>query len=347
MHAIARRASVRPVPLTERGDLDSPEEGSEVKGALWLVLGGFPMLCSCSSALSRELYQRSLLGPSPVLPGRVVEVTWMGTAGVLLTDHETSLLVDPFVSRYGLVKVALGGLLRPRLEDVEAWIRRLGLKDVAAVLVSHAHYDHALDAPFFAERTGALLVGDESTANIGRGAGLPEERLQIVSPGDALRFGRFRITFLESSHGPALFGRVPFPGRIPRPLRPPAKASQYRQGTVFSILVEHPAGALLHHASAGYLPGVLERVRADTVLLGLAGRERSAEYLRQVVDAVGATRVIPIHFDDFFEPLDRPMSFLPFVKFPEFVETARRTRPTLRIGTLPIGQPIVLLGPGG
>jgi L-ascorbate metabolism protein UlaG (beta-lactamase superfamily) len=305
------------------------------------------MASSCSSFLSRDLYQRAFLPASPVVPGRVVEVTWLGTAGMLLTDHETSLFIDPFVSRYGLVKVALGGLLPPKLDDVESWVQRLQPKNVAAVLVSHSHYDHALDAPFFAEKTGALLVGCESAANIGRGAGLAEERLKIVAPGDVLQFGKFRVTFLESRHGPALFGQVPFPGRITRPLRPPAKASKYRLGTVFSILVEHPAGSLLHHGSAGFLPGILESVKAETVLLGLAGRERTEEYLTRVVDAVGARRVIPIHFDNFFSPLGEPMRFLPFVKFDEFVETTRRTRPKLSLGTLPIGQPIVVFGPGG
>ena len=37
------------------------------------------------------------------------------------------------------------------------------------VLVTHAHYDHIFDVPCIAERTGATVIGSESTGNILRG----------------------------------------------------------------------------------------------------------------------------------------------------------------------------------
>ena len=306
----------------------------------------FGLALSCDGAASQRLYRENLLPRAAAGVGASVELTWLGTAGVLLSDGETSLFIDPFVSRYGLLHVGLGHRLPPRLDLVEAWLARLRPKGVAAVLVSHSHYDHSLDAPYFAQQTRSVLVGARSTANIGRGAGLRERSLRVAGYGESMAFGRFRVTFLESRHGPALFGRVPYPGRIKRPLRPPARASQYRLGKVFSLLIEHPAGTVLHHGSASYLPGALAHVRADVVLLGLAGRADTADYLRNVVDAVAAKRVLALHFDNFFAPLEQPLGFLPFVRFGEFVGTLRRTRPTLPLGTLPIGEPVVLFGRG-
>ena len=304
---------------------------------LGLLLWVLPQPFGCAA--------QRLLAETDVRPGPgtgSLEITWLGTAGVLLSDGETSFFIDPFVSRPGLLEVALGFPLEPSVDAIGALVDRLRPPHVGAVLVSHSHYDHAMDAPFFAWRTGAPLVGSPSTINVGRGAGLPEERLRQVRPGDELTVGRFRIRFLESRHGPALLGRIPYPGEIEAPLRPPAAASSYRVGDTFSILVEHGSTRLLHHGSAGFWPPALAGVRAGTVLLGLAGRRDTASYLREVPAAVGAGRVIPIHFDDFFEPLDQPLRFLPGVAFREFLKTARRTAPGLRITTLPVGQTVAL-----
>ena len=119
-----------------------------------------------------DLYLSRLIAPGPSeAPG--VSVTWLGTAGVLVSDGRTDILIDPFVSRYGLLRVGLGLPLHPRQDLIDAWLERLGCRNVEAVLVSHSHYDHSLDAPYFARATGALLAGSESTLNVGRGAGLP------------------------------------------------------------------------------------------------------------------------------------------------------------------------------
>ena len=61
---------------------------------------------------------------------------------------------------------------------------------------------------------------------------------------------------------------------------------------------------MLVQGSAGFLPGGYRSERADVVFLGVGGLGRKEpayreRYLREVVDAVGARRVVPIHWDDF------------------------------------------------
>ena len=68
--------------------------------------------------------------------------------------------------------------------------------------------------------------------------------------------------------------------------------------------------------SAGFHEGALFGRRAEVVLLGvgLLSTEDNAyrdAYWREVVGAVGARRVIPIHWDDFSRPLDEPLRPLP------------------------------------
>lgn len=40
------------------------------------------------------------------------QITWLGCAGVLVNTNESSVLIDPFVSRPSFLKVALESLFR-------------------------------------------------------------------------------------------------------------------------------------------------------------------------------------------------------------------------------------------
>ncbi|MBN1335156.1 MAG: MBL fold metallo-hydrolase [Deltaproteobacteria bacterium] len=285
------------------------------------------------------------LPETPLGPGDL-RATWFGAASVLLDDGRTRLLLDPFVTRPGMLRVGLGFPLRPDGVGVERWLDRLGARGTAAVLVSHSHYDHLLDAAVFARKADAILVGSESTANVGRGAGLPDDRIRVAQPWTPMQFGAFEVTFLPSEHAPALLGRVPYPGAIPIPLRTPAPARAFRMGAVHGIRVRHPAGSLVHLASAQVGSGTFRDTSAHTVLLALAGRASTERLLEAVVDALGARRVIPIHWDDLFRSLARSLRPLPSVGLAGFFEDVSRLRPDLEVATLPMGQPRTLFGGG-
>lgn len=222
------------------------------------------------------------------------------------------------------------------------------------MLVSHSHYDHVMDAPAFAKHTGAVVVGSASTCNVAIGYGLaPGSRCVTVSPTEPteLTFGAFRVTFRPSRHGLVLFDRVPYPGTIDAPLVPPVSVSDYRVGAVYGLVIEHPLGTIVHHGSAAWLPDTYRDVKADVVLLGLTGRKDTAAYLEDVVEAVGAKRLVPMHFDNPFraldEPsLDEPLRPLKSANVDEFFKEVAKKRPKLHIEVLPIGTPRVLLGRG-
>ncbi len=69
--------------------------------------------------------------------------------------------------------------------------------------------------------------------------------------------------------------------------------------------------------SAGFVPGALAGYRAEVVYLGVGQLGRQPErylvdYWSETVRTVGARRVVLIHWDDFFRPLDRPLRALPY-----------------------------------
>jgi len=189
------------------------------------------------------------------------------------------------------------------------------------VLVLHSHYDHAMDAPEVALRTGGLLVGSPSTEQVGLGWGMPASRIVVPEPGVPLDFGDFAVTFIESQHLPHGMAM----GTIDQPLEPPASPFDYKVGKTYILHIKHPRGSLAIAGSAGFVPGMLADYRADTVLLGIGGlggmdESYRADYLREVLGALRPSNVFPIHYDDFTRPLSQPIAAMP--TFLDDVETA-------------------------
>ncbi len=245
-------------------------------------------------------------------PGGVA-ARWAGVATLLLDDGESAVLTDGFFSRPSLLRVGLGRIA-PDEARIEAALARLGASRLQAVVPVHGHFDHAMDSAVVARRTGAALVGSASAAQVGRGGGLPEDRLHVVTPGEPTTYGAWTLTFVVSDHCPP----DRFPGTIEEPVRPPVRTSAYRCGEPWSILVEHVSGRrALVQGSAGFVPGSLADHRAEVAYLGigqLGVLEESylVEYWTQTVRTVGARRVVLTHWDDFFRPLDRPLRALPY-----------------------------------
>lgn len=268
--------------------------------------------------------------------------TWFGTTAVLLSDGEGSLFVDPFITRpEGWLNMLSNQPIAPDEEKIARTLSKAKLKNLEAVLVSHSHHDHAMDAGVIARITGATLAGSSSTLNIGRGSGVLEPQLQLAKSGEPMKFGGFTVTYIESKHAGATGGRPT--GDITEPLKTPARYLDYKQGGTYSILIEHPLGSILFHGSAGFVPGVLKGRRADLVLLGIAFADDYDSYLRELVDETGAARVIPTHWDDFTRPLDQPLiPNLIGVDLKGFFEEMAQLRPQIQVQTLEFGQSTAL-----
>jgi L-ascorbate metabolism protein UlaG (beta-lactamase superfamily) len=316
-----------------------------------LALGAGWLLYRLNDRPSLDAYASfALASRDDAAPGPHVSVSFLGVSTLLISDDETSLMTDGFFTRPAKASVFLGRIA-PDPDRIAQSLERAGARKLAAVIAVHSHYDHAMDSPEVARRTGALLVGSESTANIGRGVGFPEERIRVLTPGEPMRLGGFTLTPVLSRHFPHGMAM----GEIREPLVPPASAMDYLDGGSFSLLVAHEAGSLLVQGSAGWREGALSGRQADVVLLGiggLGGRDEAyrEDYWREVVEPVGARCVIPIHWDDFTLALDAPLEPAPRLLDDVPASMAFLTRKTVggapALGLLPAWKPVRLLGAG-
>jgi L-ascorbate metabolism protein UlaG (beta-lactamase superfamily) len=247
-------------------------------------------------------------------PDAPLTVTWLGVSTLLIDDGSSAVMTDGFFSRPGLGRVG-AGKLSPSPARVDGCLARAGVTKLAAVVPVHTHFDHAMDSALVADRTGAQLVGGESAANVGRGHGLSADRLVIAYSGTPIRLGAFDITLVESRHCPP----DRFPGTIDQPVVPPVRVAAYRCGEAWSALVHHRSSGrrLLIQGSAGFVKGSLTGQRADVVYLGVGQlgvqpESYLVDYWTETVRTVGARRVVPVHWDDFFRPLSKPLRALPY-----------------------------------
>lgn len=243
--------------------------------------------------------------PSAPRPLRAV---WMGVTTILFDDGHDRILIDGFFTRPNAFSTFLG-TISPDEEKVRQCLAEAEItKELRAVFVSHSHWDHVLDAPIVCKQTGAKLVGSRSTQMVGKGYGLPDDQMIVVGEGDVLEFGAIRVIIYEGIHSPGDIA----PGDIAEPVVTPNKYTAFKAGTCYSFLVECGDCRVLVHPSANFVVNKFQGLKVQILFLGVAtlGKQSLSfreEYWKELVEATQPSKIIPIHWDNFFRALTSHM----------------------------------------
>jgi len=333
--------------------------------AFLIVIGLLVVGVSLFITYALNVYKQAPVDPlwemssTDVTPEGALTVRYTGTSTLLFSDGETQWMVDGWFSRPGVLTLARGEF-GPDLQAITQGLAANEVTSLAAVIPMHSHYDHAMDAPEVARRTGATLMGSESTANIGRGWGLSESQIQVFENRTPVHVGNFTITPIESQHfqfaDPKVREQALGDPMITEPLVPPVPVFGYKLGKAYVLHVSHPKGSFVVVGSAGYVEGALDNFQADTIFLGVGGLGSQTEpyrqaYWRETVTTTSAQRVIPIHYDSLTAPIQRPfkgpvMAMAFFAGGVEntlsFLQSKRSQNPGLIFQTLPRYDEVVL-----
>ncbi len=224
--------------------------------------------------------------------GLAVQFRWLGAAGVELTAGHQVLAVDPFFTRPPFRRLWFG-----RAES-DRTLAAAKLPRCDFILISHAHYDHLMDVPDVARRTGATVCGSPNACRLAAALGVPDGQIRQIGLGDRLHLGAFDVEVLPGDHRKTPLD-ILINAPLPATLRSPLRLTDYRMDACYSFLIRVGPYRILHGAAP---------VPADLWLtVPTRRRGRNAELLR----AIRPQLVVPIHWDNFFRPLSRPIRPLP------------------------------------
>jgi L-ascorbate metabolism protein UlaG (beta-lactamase superfamily) len=258
---------------------------------------------------SMARYAPLLLPPATGdIPDGGLRARFMGVSTILFEAPSGKLLVDGFFSRPGLLR-GLFSRVEPQQARIDEGLRLAQADKLSGVLVAHAHHDHAMDTADVAQAKGGVIVGSRSMANLARARGFTGE-IHEVRDRQKLKLDAFEIEAIASPHSdPNLF-----PGTIAADLPRKVRLRGYKDDQNFSYLVKHGQHRILVQASAGVRKGGLTGIEADVVFLGVGSLDPKefGTYWRQAVMNAGAQLVIPIHWDNFFQPQDEGLRAMPW-----------------------------------
>ncbi len=246
----------------------------------------------------------------------MLKVTYFGTTTLLFDDGKDQVLFDAHVTRPSLGKYIRNSKASTDTALCDELIGLHKIDRLKAIFISHTHHDHVMDAPYIANKCGAKIYGSESAKEVALGGGVPEERIEVFGHGSCYCVGDYKVSILKSLHSKPTILNNDLGEPITEPLVQPAKLREYKEGGSYDFFVEHGDKKILIRPSFNYIAGQLDGIHADVLFLGVAGLanadpDMETVFFAETVEKTGAKLVIPIHWDNFFSPLDRPIKGMP------------------------------------
>jgi len=269
-----------------------------------------------------------------------LQLKYLGAAGWEVSDGNVVVLIDPYISR---LKYGGGGhpdddrpdfaredLARSDRDLIDSIITRADF-----ILVHHGHFDHLGDVPYIAMKTGAKVIGTETTITILRAYGIPEDQLYAVGGGEDYQFDGFSFRVLPSIHS-ALGEKHYFDSRrwnADSGLEAPLRINQFIEGGSLMFLARFDHHDVLTMGSMNFVERELEGIHPDILLAGVNGSRLGLyNYDQRLLNVTGNPPIIiPTHWDNFRLPYGYSQEANVTRNIVPFIETVATLSPDSRV----------------
>ena len=200
-----------------------------------------------------------------------MKVTFFGTTTLLFDDGKDQILFDCHFTRPSLMRYIFG--------------RASTDTDIVDEMLKKHHIDRLkaiMDAPYVANRTGAVIYGTSSAMNVARGGGVKEKQLIEFRQNETYEIGDYKIKVLKSLHSKPTIINNDLGQTIDEPLPVNAKLRDYKEGGSYDFYIEHRDKKILIRPSFNYILGQLDGIHADVLFLGVAGLAKASPEMEKI-----------------------------------------------------------------
>lgn len=259
-----------------------------------------------------------------VVSDGAVEVHFLGTGGIYLRTANATLLADPFFSNPSLWRLLPGVATSSNEPIIRQRMGRLpDLDHLEAILVTHSHYDHAMDLPFIMANyaRGVPVYGSPSLATLLKPLDNPQVMSladMVIDPdGSAARWTtlgpRLRFATIAAEH----LDHLPFikyaGGEAREDDELPKGLWNWKEGATYSFLIDvldangapqwriffMPSAA---RGKAGFPPRtILDEHKVDLAVIGSTQLPMAPGWPQELLDWLDPDAVMLVHWDDFFD----------------------------------------------
>jgi L-ascorbate metabolism protein UlaG (beta-lactamase superfamily) len=329
---------------------------------LWLqstVLTGLVVCLGCSSGHmvqhasnhSNAAFDFEVPNCSPAFrpaeppPGtHTVDIRYLGAGGLYVGWGDDSILLGPYFSNPGLLRVLLG---RWKMDDyaIERGLYGVPVSKVEAIFAGHSHYDHIGDFPAILERApGAHVYVNRSGAHAlapyaaNRTTAFedhPNEWVWLTGPGGEKRPIRFYA--VPSAHAPQIRHFHWENGNIGKDFTKPWTAHRFHQlkaGQTYALVIDLLASDnqtvkyRFYYQDAASpkgmgVPPALDDHPYDLAVLCMASYDKTSptrdkethkrikpDQPAAILEALKPRHVLATHYEDFMRQQDRTVRFV-------------------------------------
>jgi L-ascorbate metabolism protein UlaG (beta-lactamase superfamily) len=205
------------------------------------------------------------------------------------------------------------------------------ISDADFILIHHSHYDHLGDVPYIAKKTGAKVIGTETTIMILRAYGIPKDQLYAVGGGEDYQFEKFSVRVVPAIHSALRDKHYHDSRRYNRDteLEAPLKINQFIEGGSLSFLARFKNHNVLTMGSMNFLEQEFQDLKPDILLAGINGSRLGLyKYDERLINVTSKPRIIiPTHWDSFNLPYSFSQEDNVNSKLIPFKETVARLAP--------------------
>ena len=258
-----------------------------------------------------------------------LKLKYFGAAGWEIKDGKSTILLDPYITRTKFTR-------NDHYQSDTVAIDKL-ITNADFIFVHHSHPDHLGDVPYIAKKTGAKVIGTETTTNILRAYGVPKDQIYTVRGGEDYQFENFSVRVVPSIHS-ALNKKQYFDSRTqPSDLKAPIHVKDFVEGGSLMFLLRLPSHKILTAGSMNYVEREVEGLRPDIIMPGVNfSRNEIYKYTERLLKATGLPKiVIPTHWDNFRVPYGSAKAQEKAVndKIKPFIEEVKAASPNSKVIT--------------